>query len=98
MGGARDHGNHGGHAHAALMAVRLLLRDEHFQHLLMRGVVGGAGGGASLIEGGASLEALRKLLANLVSVHFSSTPPSVQHTTDLLKEVTSESGGRGDAR
>ena len=86
------------HAHVTLMAVRLLLRDEQFQHLLMTG----GEGGASQVAGRDALMALRKLLSHLVSVHFSSAPsrvgrvppggvPPEQDTTDLLKEVTSES-------
>lgn len=87
------------------MTVRLLLRDEHFQHLLMTG--GGSGVSQDVsrdaLVGKDTLITLKKLLSHLVSVHFSSapsrvggTPPggvppdSLKDTTDLLKEVTSE--------
>jgi hypothetical protein len=67
------------------MVVRLLLRDEKFQHLLMSG------------DGdGTSLSALCQLLSELVLRHFSSsrgTAVGGQLNTDLLKEVTSEDRG-----
>lgn len=101
LGGA-IHGDDLSHAHVALMAIRLLLRDEQFQHLLMTGGGGGGRGDDTSLAveiGDAPVAVLRQLLANLVAVHFSSSTPSVggqsvggpgAHSTDLLKEVTSE--------
>ena len=69
------------HAHAMLMALRLLLRDEQFQQLLMKGEIAAD-----------PLLVLRKLLTHLVEVHFSPTSATMkasQLTTDLLKETTS---------
>lgn len=71
-----------GHTHAAMMALRLLLRDVNFQQLLMRGTD--------------PLPALTQSLALLIELHFSPSQlqqqlggQSVQGSTDLLKEITS---------
>lgn len=71
------------HAHTTLMALRLLLRDEHFQHLFM--------------SGSDPLPVLTQTLSRLIESHFS--PSGGQHVTqcntDLLKEVTSKSTLKG---
>ena len=70
------------HAHAALMALRLLLRDEKFQHLLM--------------TGSDPLPVLVQALSRHIQLHFSSSlgqpeAAMIQVNTDLLKELTSNS-------
>ena len=79
MGGATTQ-EHLSHAHAALMALRLLLRDEQLQHVFM--------------ENEAPLPPLKEFLAQLVGEHFSLSRMErgrdILVTADLLKEMTSE--------
>ncbi len=90
MGVASEGARHMGHAHAVLMALRLLLRDEKFQDLLMTGTD--------------PLPVLVRCLSHHIQLHFSSTStsvpgrtqgkraaPAIHYNMDLLKEITSES-------
>lgn len=82
MGSTQEHLSH---AHAALMTLRLLLRDEHLQHVFM--------------ESEAPLPPLKQLLTYLVEEHFSLSRVEkgrdILATADLLKEITSEHSSYG---
>ena len=92
MGVASEESRHMSHAHAVLMTLRLLLRDEKFQYVLMTGTD--------------PLPVLVRCLSQHIQLHFSSSSTSgpsraqgkkaastIHYSTDLLKELTSESSG-----
>ena len=68
------------HAHTVLMGMRLLLRDEKLQQVLMAGMD--------------PLPTLVESLSQHIQLHFSSSLSKqdvaiIQSNTDLLKELTS---------
>ena len=84
MGVANEGACHMTHTHAVLMALRLLLRDEMFQHLLLAGTD--------------PLPVLVQVLSFHIQFHFSSSLGEPQAAsianTDLLKELTSQSNSK----
>lgn len=66
-----------GHIHVTLMVIRLLLRDEQFQHLIMKG-------------SNPPTPILARSLAYFIELHFSASGGRQASTTDMLKELTSK--------